>query len=140
MKILIAADGSQYTARVLDWLATQSGWLGAQHEYTVLHCVLAMPHRALTLGGPAVVRALYDEDADAVLEPVRAFFRQHGLAARFVYEIGMPAEHIAKLAEDGKFDLVLMGSHGVGALAGLVLGSASTRVLALCRTPVLLVR
>ena len=33
-----------------------------------------------------------------------------------------------------------MGSHGHGTLANLVLGSVATKVMALCSTPVLLVR
>jgi len=36
--------------------------------------------------------------------------------------------------------LVLMGSHGHGEFANVVLGSVATQVLAACRTPVLLVR
>jgi nucleotide-binding universal stress UspA family protein len=47
---------------------------------------------------------------------------------------------IAKLAEDGKFDLVVMGSHGHGAWANLVMGSVATQVLAHCGVPVLMVR
>ncbi|HWS05017.1 MAG TPA: universal stress protein, partial [Burkholderiaceae bacterium] len=40
----------------------------------------------------------------------------------------------------GKFDLVIMGSHGHSALANLVMGSVATQVLAHCHVPVLLVR
>ena len=47
---------------------------------------------------------------------------------------------IAKHADSGKFDLVMMGSHGNGVLVNLVLGSVATKVLANCKTPVLLVR
>jgi len=36
--------------------------------------------------------------------------------------------------------LVMMGSHGHGALANLVTGSVATKVLALSKVPVLLVR
>ena len=50
------------------------------------------------------------------------------------------ADGIAAYAEDGRFDLVVMGSHGHGELAGLVMGSVVTRVLARCKVPVLLVR
>ena len=49
-------------------------------------------------------------------------------------------ESIAKFADAGKFDLVLMGSHGHGTLGNLVMGSVATQVLALSKVPVLLVR
>ena len=44
------------------------------------------------------------------------------------------------LAKKGKFDLVIMGSHGHGALGSLMLGSAASKVLAQCKVPVLIVR
>jgi nucleotide-binding universal stress UspA family protein len=44
------------------------------------------------------------------------------------------------MAKGDKFDLIVMGSHGHGALAGLLMGSVATKVLALSKTPVLLVR
>jgi hypothetical protein len=40
----------------------------------------------------------------------------------------------------GKFDLLMMGSHGHSALGNLVMDSVATQVFAHCKTPVLLVR
>ena len=54
--------------------------------------------------------------------------------------MGNAGETIAKTAESGKFDMIIMGSRGHGALGSLVMGSVATRVLANCQTPVLLVR
>ena len=47
---------------------------------------------------------------------------------------------IEALADTGKFDLLVMGSHGHGALATLVVGSVTTQVLAHCKVPLLIVR
>jgi hypothetical protein len=60
MKILIAADGSDYTKRMLAYLAAHDEWLGAKHEYTVIHVVLAVPHRAAAFVGASVVREFYE--------------------------------------------------------------------------------
>jgi len=54
--------------------------------------------------------------------------------------VGHAAEVIAQEAVSGKFDLLIMGSHGQGQMAGIVLGSVATKVLAKCSTPVLLIR
>lgn len=35
---------------------------------------------------------------------------------------------------------VILGTHGHGAIAGLVMGSVATKVVSLCSTPVLLIR
>jgi len=60
--------------------------------------------------------------------------------ARFVWKTGRPGDLICKTATEGKFDLVVMGSHGHGALLNLVMGSVATEVLAGCKVPVLIVR
>jgi nucleotide-binding universal stress UspA family protein len=140
MKILVAVDGSPYTKRMLAYLAAHDDLLGPKHDYTVVHSVLAVPHRAAAFVGTDVVRKFYEDDAEAVFRPVRTFFEQQGIQATYVHTVSHAAESIAKLATDGKFDLLVMGSHGHGELANLVLGSVVTRVLAKCSTPVLLIR
>ena len=45
MKILVAADGSPFTKRMLAYLAAHDEWLGAHHEYTLLNAVPAVPWR-----------------------------------------------------------------------------------------------
>jgi nucleotide-binding universal stress UspA family protein len=47
---------------------------------------------------------------------------------------------LAAAAKQGKFDLLVLGSHGHGRLASLVLGSVAQRVLASCEVPALIVR
>ena len=140
MKILLAVDGSDYTKRMLSYLATHKEALGAAQVYTVLYVVLPVPHRAAAFAGPDMVHGYYEDDARIVMEPIRAFLREHGIEASFVHKVGHPAEEIASFAEAGNFDLLMMGSHGVGALKNLVLGSVATKVLARCTVPVLLVR
>ena len=140
MKILIAADGSDYTKRMLAYIAAHDEWLGAAHQYTVVHSVLAVPHRAAAFVGVAEVRKFYDEDAEIVFRPIRAFFEQQGMTATFTYTVGHAAGSIAALADEGRFDLLIMGSRGHGDLVNLVLGSVATHVLAACKTPVLLIR
>ena len=140
MKILIAADGSATTRRALAYLAAHDDWLGTHHAYTVIHGVAAIPHRAAAFLDKEQVRSFYEDDAEVVFKPIRAFFARHGLEAEFVMRIGPAAASIARLAEQGRFDLLVMGSHGHGAVAGLVMGSVATKVLSLCTTPVLLLR
>ena len=58
----------------------------------------------------------------------------------FMVQFADVADAIAKLADGGGFDLLMMGSHGHGNLVNLVMGSVATQVLASCKVPVLLVR
>ena len=140
MNILIAADGSSYTRRMLAYIAAHDEWLGPSHSYTVMTVVMALPPRAIAVLGKQAVKIYCDAEAEKVFKPVRAFFARQGIAATFVAKVGHAAERIAEHAEAGKFDLLLMGSHGHGDLANLVMGSVATKVLAHCKTPLLLVR
>ncbi|HJS02683.1 MAG TPA: universal stress protein [Variovorax sp.] len=140
MKTLLAVDGSDYTKRMLSYLATHKDFLGTAQACTVLYVVLPVPHRAAAFAGPEMVHGYYEDDARVVLEPIQAFMREQGIEATLVHKVGHPADEIASYAEAGNFDLVVMGSHGVGALKNLVLGSVATKVLARCTVPVLLVR
>lgn len=140
MKILVAVDGSAYTKRMLAYLAAHDEWLGDRHDYTVLTVVAPLPPRATAVIDKAALRSHYDETAEAVFKPIRTFFARHKIAPAFVAKVGSPGEVIAAQAEKGKFALVMLGSHGHGALRSLVMGSVATRVLASCQTPVLVVR
>ena len=84
--------------------------------------------------------AMFDLIEDNVFKPIRAFFERQGIRARYVSKVGHAGEEIAALADAGRFDLLVMGSHGHGNLASLVMGSVAARVMARCKTPLLLVR
>jgi nucleotide-binding universal stress UspA family protein len=140
MKILVAADGSSFTKKMLAYLAAHDDWLGGQHAYTVITAVAAVPPRAAAVIDKATLKGYYDDGAEKVFKPIRSFFGRQGIKAEFVGKTGPAADVIADTATKGRYDLVIMGSHGHGTLKNLVLGSVATKVLALCGTPVLLVR
>jgi len=140
MKILVAADGSAYTRRMLAYLAAHDEWLGAHHEYTVVYAVSAVPPRAAAVLDKTVLKDHYDSEAEKVFKPIRTFFSKQGLKAEFVSKVGAPADLIAAIAAKGRHDLLVLGSHGHGSIANLLLGSVATKVLAKCQTPVLLIR
>ena len=141
MKILVAVDGSEYTKRMLGYLAAHDEWLGSSQVFTVLHVASAVSPRAATAVDRATLQAYYDDQSAKVLKPIRAFFAQRpDLKVTFLSKVGEAAEQIVKTAQQKHQDLVMMGSHGHGAWANLVMGSVATKVLASSKVPVLLVR
>lgn len=54
--------------------------------------------------------------------------------------LGRPGKTIVYEAEEGKFDLIIIGSRGLGGLVELVLGSVSHQVVNESKTPVLVVK
>jgi nucleotide-binding universal stress UspA family protein len=57
-----------------------------------------------------------------------------------IAKIGHPVEEILFQVENKSFDMVVMGSHGYGVLADVMMGGTTRRVLRQCNIPVLVVR
>jgi nucleotide-binding universal stress UspA family protein len=57
-----------------------------------------------------------------------------------IVERGNPVEEIIRNAEERNCDLVVMGTHGQGTLADVMLGSTARRVIRRSKMPVLVVR
>jgi nucleotide-binding universal stress UspA family protein len=140
MKILLAVDGSEFTKKMLAYLTTHEELFGAHNRYTLLTVTPQLPPRARSAVGQDMVDEYHREEAEKVLAPVTKFLLRHGIDAKSVAKVGHAGEIISKAAETGKFDMVVMGSHGHGTWGNLVMGSVATQVLANCKVPVLLVR
>ena len=138
MKILLAIDGSAYTGRILEYLATHAEALGPAPEFTVLTAVDALPTRIGGLIGAPSLDRYYAATANEILGPIVQFAEKRGWHAQPRHGAGAPGHVIAALAEQGDHDLIVMGTHGHSDLA-IPLGSTAEEVLARCDTPVLLV-
>ena len=53
---------------------------------------------------------------------------------------GRPSQAIIDMAENDGFDLIVIGSRGLGGITGWILGSTSRRVVDSCTVPVLLIK
>jgi len=140
MKILLPVDGSDYTKRMLAYVAAHDELLGAIHDYTFFTAVAPIPTHATRFLERGMLDGYYDEQAEQVFKPVRAFADQQRWTYRTAHVHGYAAEEIARVAEAGKYDLVVMGSHGHTSLGNVILGSVASGVLARCKLPVLLIR
>lgn len=140
MKILLAVDGSEYTKKMLAYLTTHESLISSDNNFTIFTAQPQLPPRARAAVGKEIVDKYHTEEAEKIIGPVSKFLARHGIEAKSVWKVGHAGETIAKVAESGKYDLVVMGSHGHSALGNLVLGSVATQVLAHCSVPVLLVR
>jgi nucleotide-binding universal stress UspA family protein len=53
---------------------------------------------------------------------------------------GRPSSTIVEAAESDGYDLIVMGSRGIGGITGWILGSTSRRVVDSCTKPILIVK
>ena len=140
MKILLAVDGSAHTKKMLAYLVTHESLLSANNSYTLLTVQPQLPARARNVVGKEAVENYQREESERVLGPASQFLLRHGINAKSVAKVGHAGETICKIAESGKYDLLVMGSHGHGLFGNLVMGSVATQVLSHSKVPVLLVR
>ena len=68
------------------------------------------------------------------------YSRDEEMVDDIVVEKGNPAEVILEVSKEKNCDLIVMGTHGRGALADVVMGSTARRVVRRSPTPVLVVR
>jgi len=145
MKILLAADGSPFTVKAAKYLAAHFDLFGAGAELHVLHVTppipagLAVSNARRILGDDAIDK-YYREETDAALKPVEKILRKAGIPFHADFRIGPPAVEIVAFAKKNKTDMIVMGSHGYGALGNILMGSVATKVLATTSVPVLVVR
>lgn len=140
MKILLPVDGSHHTKRMLSYIAAHDELLGRGHEYLVFTAIPPIPAYATRFLERGTIDGYYQEQADHVLGPVKAFADQQGWNIRVAQAHGHPAEAIAEIAETERTDLIVMGTHGHSSLGNVILGSVASGVLARCKMPVLLIR
>ena len=140
MKMLLAVDGSEYTRRMLEYIATHKDLFDPSHEYTALTVVAPVPPRVTGFLDRHTLEVYYREQAETILAPVRERAQQQGWKLNATHQVGPIAESITRAANEGGFDMLVMGSHGHAPMAQLMLGSVTSRVLAHCTKPVLIVR
>ena len=141
MRILVAVDGSAPSLAAVTALADRVRWFRDAAEITLLHVQPPIPYRAAAswVGSEAVAR-YYAEEGDAALAGAVKLLDARGVGFAIERHIGDPADDIVHTASEGRFELIVMGTHGHTALANLVIGSVATKVLARSRVPVLFMK
>jgi len=141
MKILLAADNSEFTQRAARHLVTHLSWFAEPPEVLVLHVHPAIPYPgAAAAVGKGAIDQYLEEDSEAALRMATRELDKAKVRYSARWVTGKPAEEIAAAVKKDKVDLVVLGSHGEGALSNLVLGSVATKVIATVKAPVLIVR
>jgi len=140
MKIVLAADGSKYTRRAVKYLITHLADFSANPDIHLLYVQQPVPGRAAAAVSRNVLRRYYLEESREALASAAQMLKAKGIRFKEVHLVGEPGTSIAAYAGRKKCSLIIMGSHGQGAISSFVLGSVVRKVLASCSVPVLIIR
>jgi nucleotide-binding universal stress UspA family protein len=140
VKVLVPVDGSDHSGRAVRFAARLVQ--DVSRLRVVLLNVQPAPSDVDTLH--MAQQAILDHlraRGDDTLAPARKILADAGVAHDAKVEIGAePAVEIARVAREAGCGHIVMGTRGLGALAGLALGSVATKVVHLAEVPVTLVR
>lgn len=136
MKIVLAADGSEFTVRAAEYLVNHFNWFQDVPELHVLHVARPIPKglalvQAEKIVGHEAIDQYYEEQARIALSPAEHILRTHNIPFQSAYKVGDIAAELCHYASGIQADLIVMGSHGRNAIGNLLLGSITTKVLAL---------
>ncbi len=136
--ILLAVDGSEHATNA----AKVAAELAQCMESTELRIVVAYDPIPPYLGEPnlqVAIDARLDEAQEVLQKAVEAVGNSQLDVHTELIE-GDAAEAIIEVAKTRNSNVIVMGSRGLGRLAGLILGSTSQKVVSHAPCPVLIVR
>lgn len=139
-KILVSADGSPNADRALLEAKMIAKCTGASvdiltvMEYLVINPYMGVEYKAMPLSKTA------KDDAQNILKEALSLFDDFDGNVDGLIESGDPADVIIETAKDGKYDLIVMGSRGLGTFSRAMLGSVSNKVLNHGSTNVLIIK
>lgn len=79
-------------------------------------------------------------EGEEILKDAAKIFADENISHKTILKKGHPSDAIVTEAEEGKYDLIVLGSRGLGGLKRLLLGSVSNAVVQEVKTNVLIIK
>jgi len=142
-KILVPIDGSQNSDRAAKVAVELAKITGA--KLTFIH-IIEPPYKYTAITGEAPLtlsEALLEhmeKNADNLLAEHKKIYEDSGVAINTIREYGHVADIICSRANDDNYDLIVIGSRGLGTVKRYLLGSTSDRVSHHAKCSVLIVK
>jgi nucleotide-binding universal stress UspA family protein len=127
-KILVPADGSDNSYRALEAALVFSEKLGS--SISVVNVMEQVPITHIESEKlPNELLEAYKKENQEILSKCSDIAHQKGITIKTVLLQGNPAPVILDYIKKENFDLVIMGSRGMGKFKELILGSVSSKIM-----------
>lgn len=138
-KVVLAVDGSAHSLRAAEYVVKLLR--GApERKLHVVHVEEAVPMRSHAYMSQEEIDKLYREEAKKRCANVLDFLKGQGITYEWHLVVGEPAEQIVRTATTVGAGALIVGSRGLGAVSGLVLGSVTSKVVHDAPMPVTVVK
>jgi len=141
LKVLLPVDGSESALRATQRLIETLEWYKEPPGVDILAVhprVPQFPNMSLVISN-GMLNRYYTEECEAMLAPSKKALDAAGVKYVSYRLVGAVAETIVEQAKQLDSAMIFMGTRGMTALANMVLGSVTTRVLHLAHIPVVLI-
>jgi len=138
-KVLVPVDGSDNSFRALDHAISLAESTGAR--VTAMHVIERPP--TVYVESQKLLNDLldnYKKESEKVLDKCKQIADKSGVKIETVMAEGDAASTIVGYANKEGFDVIIIGSRGLGRFKEMVLGSVSNKVLHHAKCPVLIIK
>ena len=151
MKMLVCVDGSKHSQKALNQAIEMATGCGI-NEVSLIHVDEAHDSSEFLTSEEIIypteenikrVQKINKKrlaNRKKMMEEASAKFKEHGIDVDTVIEKGHPSDIITKTANEGNYDMVIMGSRGLSGLKKIFLGSVSNAVIQETKASVLVVK
>jgi nucleotide-binding universal stress UspA family protein len=135
--ILVAVDDSKFMEKNISYACDMMKSTGS--KLTLVH-IVTLP-MAMEPAVPLDPKP-FEEVGSKILEEAKQIAAGKGVEAdtKLATVFGNPAQEILKAAEEGRYDLIIIGARGHSLLRNLMIGSVADTVVRNASCPVLVVR
>ena len=137
-RLLLAVDGSESARHALAHVIDLAGDMAL--EVAVVNVQRPMSGDVSLFVADSDLEAHHRTQGEPVVAPVVAELRAHGIECTGHVMVGAYGESIARFADEHDIDGIVMGTRGLGGIAGALLGSVASQVLQGVSVPVTLVK
>lgn len=130
--IMLAADGSANSYRAA---VETLNFISSETVVTILNVIQIEKSKDAVLHGENTINEQKEK-----LSEIIDLYESENVKYNVIFERGLPDETVVKFSNDGGYDIIVLGSRGLSALQGMMMGSVSYKVAKRSNIPVMIVK
>lgn len=139
-KILVAVDGSKNSDKAVIEAKKIGRCMNSEiNVIYVMEDIMVHPYIHME-EYKGVLDEAFKEQGTEVLDRAKKELEDYDGKVEYLLKNGNPGNRILKVAEEGEYDLIIMGSRGLNAVSRVMIGSVSNKVINRADISVLIVK
>lgn len=130
--IMLAADGSANSYRAA---VETLNIINSETVVTILNVIQIEKSKDDVLHGENTINEQKEK-----LSEIIDLYDSKNVKYNVIFERGLPDETVVKVSNDGPYNIIVLGSRGLNALQGMMMGSVSYKVAKRSNKPVMIVK